>query len=55
MPTDPVCKMEINRKDAAGESNYKGETYYFCSEDCKESFDKHPERYIEKGVRRKAG
>ncbi|MBI5642365.1 MAG: YHS domain-containing protein [Deltaproteobacteria bacterium] len=49
MPRDPVCKMEINRDDAAAESEYKGRTFYFCSEECKESFDKRPEDYMEKG------
>ncbi len=55
MPTDPVCKMEINKKDAVAESDYKGQTYYFCSEDCRDSFDKHPEKYAEKEARKKAG
>lgn len=50
MPTDPVCKMQISAQDAEAESEYKGRTYYFCSEDCKESFDKDPIRYAEKKV-----
>ncbi|MBE0427697.1 MAG: heavy metal translocating P-type ATPase [Nitrospirae bacterium] len=44
--TDPVCKMSIEDSDAAGTSIYKGETYYFCSEMCKEEFDKDPQAYI---------
>ncbi len=55
MPTDPVCKMEINERDAAAVSDYKGQTYYFCSEGCKESFDKHPEKYVGKKPQKKAG
>jgi Cu+-exporting ATPase len=43
---DPVCKMTIEDKDAAATSVYKGTTYYFCSEPCKEDFDKYPEAYI---------
>lgn len=43
---DPVCGMEINPDSAAGESEYEGETYYFCSMSCKESFDREPERYV---------
>jgi YHS domain-containing protein len=45
--TDPVCKMEIDPK-AAGQSAYKGQTYYFCATGCKTAFDKSPEKYITK-------
>jgi YHS domain-containing protein len=34
--TDPVCKMVIEDKDSIGTSTYKGTTYYFCSEMCKQ-------------------
>jgi Cu+-exporting ATPase len=43
---DPVCGMTIEEKDAVGTSTYKGTTYYFCSEVCKENFDKDPEAFI---------
>jgi Cu+-exporting ATPase len=46
MPIDPVCGMEVEEKEAAGSSTYKGEIYYFCSLHCKEEFDKDPERYL---------
>ncbi len=36
---DPVCGMTIDAENAAGTSEYKGETYYFCSPTCKEKFD----------------
>ena len=42
---DPVCGMEIDPKSAAGKSEYKGQTYYFCSPGCKNTFDKNPEKY----------
>ena len=45
---DPVCDMEITAEEAAGMSEYKGQTYYFCSLGCKRSFDKEPEKYIGK-------
>lgn len=48
MVKDPVCGMEINKTDAVGKSEYKDETYFFCSLHCKESFEKAPERYIAK-------
>ncbi|MBI5196032.1 MAG: heavy metal translocating P-type ATPase [Nitrospirae bacterium] len=46
MVTDPVCKMTIHEKDAAGTSVYNGTTYHFCSITCKEDFDKDPEAYL---------
>ncbi len=44
---DPVCGMDIDPATAAGKSEYKGQTYYFCSAGCKNSFDKEPEKYID--------
>ena len=46
---DPVCGMDIDPAIAAGKSEYKGQTYYFCSLGCKKSFDKDPEKYLGQG------
>lgn len=43
--TDPVCGMQVEEQNAAGASDYKGETYYFCGQGCKEKFDENPEAY----------
>ena len=48
MVIDPVCKMKIDENKAAGKSEYKGQTYYFCAKACKEKFDKEPEKYLAK-------
>lgn len=45
---DPVCHMDIEPSTAAGTSEYKGQTYYFCSPGCKKSFDADPEKYLGK-------
>jgi len=45
---DPVCGMDIDPATAAGTSEYKGQTYYFCSLGCKKSFDKEPEKNLGK-------
>jgi YHS domain-containing protein len=37
--------MEVDEKTAAGKSEYKGQTYYFCSPGCKRTFDQNPEKY----------
>jgi len=44
---DPVCGMKIDKakEPAGGKSTYKGVTYYFCSKNCKQAFDKNPEKY----------
>jgi len=46
MVTDPVCKMTIDENKAAGKSEYKGQTYYFCATVCKTKFDANPSAYV---------
>ncbi|MBI3596268.1 MAG: YHS domain-containing protein [Nitrospirae bacterium] len=46
MAKDPVCGMMIDEKKSAGNSVYKGTTYYFCAKNCKEKFDKSPGQYL---------
>ncbi len=46
--TDPVCGMEVKPATAAGKSEYKGKTYYFCSGSCKKKFDADPQKYLPK-------
>jgi len=48
MAKDPVCGMDVDEENATIKSEYKGETYYFCSEGCKTSFDKELEKYLKK-------
>ena len=45
---DPVCGMSVKISTAKYTSDYKGTKYYFCSEGCKTSFDKEPEKYLAK-------
>ncbi len=46
MTKDPVCGMDVDPKQAAGKSEYQGQTYYFCSAGCKKAFDKEPAKYV---------
>lgn len=46
MARDPVCGMDVDERTAKYKSEYMGETYYFCSGHCKETFDKSPAKYI---------
>ncbi len=41
---DPVCGMKIDKRTAKFKTEYKGETYYFCSLSCKKKFDENPEK-----------
>lgn len=45
MAKDPVCGMKTDEKKTAGSSTYSGKTYYFCSSNCKNAFDKNPAKY----------
>jgi YHS domain-containing protein len=44
--TDPVCGMRINRLYATAQSEFDGQTYYFCLEDCQRKFVKDPRQYL---------
>ena len=46
MAIDPVCQMEVDEKRAPARSTYENKTYYFCSNQCKESFEEDPEEFI---------
>lgn len=43
---DPVCHMDVTYETAQARSEYDGQTFYFCSLDCKEAFDRDPEKYV---------
>jgi Cu(I)/Ag(I) efflux system membrane fusion protein len=48
---DPVCGMTVDPQEAAAagrQAEYKSTTYYFCSDDCKQKFDKEPAKYAVK-------
>jgi YHS domain-containing protein len=43
--TDPVCGMSVSTA-SKHMATHGGETYYFCSAGCAESFGEHPEAYV---------
>ena len=45
MVKDPVCGMEVEPQSAAATRQYKGQTLYFCSDNCVKKFDAAPEQY----------
>ena len=46
MTKDPACGMMIEESAALSSSEYEGVRYYFCSERCKEAFDRNPTAYV---------
>lgn len=38
----------MKKSEAKATTEYKGKTYYFCCDGCKEAFVKEPEKYIQK-------
>jgi uncharacterized membrane protein YraQ (UPF0718 family)/YHS domain-containing protein len=47
MAKDVVCGMTVDTTKSGPRSVHAGKTYYFCSEGCKESFDRDPSKYLE--------
>lgn len=45
LATDPVCGMRVKRSDSI-QRNYRGHSYFFCSEQCAHDFLRSPERYV---------
>jgi Cu+-exporting ATPase len=43
---DPVCNMDVDPATAAGSSEYKDQTHYFCSTGCVKRFNADPEKYL---------
>lgn len=41
---DPICGMTVEVTTAYSEAA-GGQTYYFCSENCRQEFDENPSRF----------
>jgi YHS domain-containing protein len=44
---DLICGMNVDEETCKLTSQYQGKTYFFCSPNCKEDFEKDPSRYID--------
>lgn len=45
MLKDPVCGMEVNPETAAAKRDHMGQTFYFCSARCADTFDADPHKF----------
>jgi YHS domain-containing protein len=48
MAVDPVCKMEVDDTEPVARAEYNGNTYVFCSEQCKTTFERNPTEYVKR-------
>lgn len=48
---DPVCQHELDRKPEDLKLHHEDKTYYFCSEGCKDEFEKNPDKFIRRPVK----
>ena len=46
MEKDCVCGAELDEKEARSSYDFKGKTYHFCSEECREKFEKSPDKFM---------
>ena len=46
MPSDPVCRIDLDEQNAIASSEFQGKIYWFCTHTCKEAFEEDPERFI---------
>lgn len=44
---DPVCGMMLEKQGAPAQIQHQGQTYYFCSVQCRDEFVSNPEQYEE--------
>lgn len=42
---DPVCGMKLDKKEAKFSKEIDGQKYYFCSQNCQDTFEKEPKKY----------
>lgn len=43
---DLVCGMEVDTANIKFKTKYKGQEYYFCSENCLNHFKMNPKKYV---------
>ena len=39
---DPICGMTVEMANARFTSQFEGQTYYFCSDSCRQTFNRDP-------------
>jgi YHS domain-containing protein len=52
---DPVCGMDVEPGRTKLVSVYKGHSYWFCANGCREAFEANPTKYLEPKPAKKKG
>jgi YHS domain-containing protein len=52
---DPVCGMAVVPGAKGIITTIDGETYYFCAENCRQSFEKNPNKFLNPKPAKKKG
>ena len=52
---DPVCGMRVFPERTKLVSVYKGRSYWFCAEGCREAFEQNPGKFLEPKPRKRLG
>jgi Cu+-exporting ATPase len=42
--------MQVDEKQAKAQIQHQGQTYYFCSDQCKQRFEKNPQQFVRKSA-----
>jgi Cu+-exporting ATPase len=50
---DPVCGMAVEPGSNKIITTINGETYYFCAEGCRQSFEKNPKKFLKPKAKKK--
>lgn len=45
MVTDPVCLKQIDEQKTQEKAEYRGQTYFFDSQRCRQVFEQDPDQY----------
>jgi YHS domain-containing protein len=46
MERDVVCEAKLRPGEEAASTTYAGQTYRFCSVECRKLFERDPKRYV---------
>jgi uncharacterized protein len=48
--TDHVCGMQVEKANPGATAKLRGTTYYFCCDQCRDSFTANPDRYLKSAL-----
>ncbi|MFQ5998618.1 MAG: YHS domain-containing protein [Candidatus Bathyarchaeia archaeon] len=48
MVRDPVCGMDVDENKSQFKSEHQGQTYHFCADQCKQKFERYPDKFAKK-------